>query len=56
MRIPETAERPPPRMHMRSEREGGVPSDLMDQMDAVAFTMAEVESNPEEIVAWDEGE
>jgi hypothetical protein len=41
---------------MRSEREGGVPSDVMDQMDAVAFTMAEVGSNPEEIAAWDEGE
>ena len=56
VRIPETAERPPPRMHMRSEREGGVPSDLMDQMEAVAFTMAEVEVDPEEIAAWDEGE
>ena len=56
VRIPETAERPPPRMHMRSEREGGVPSDIMDQMDAVAFTMAEVEANPEDIAAWDEGE
>ena len=56
VRIPETAERPPPRMHMRSEREGGVPSDLMNQMDAVAFTMAELETNPEEITAWDEGE
>ena len=56
VRIPETAERPPPRMHMRSEREGGVPSDVMDQMDAVAFTMAEVETSSEEITAWDEGE
>jgi hypothetical protein len=43
-------------MHMRSEREGGVPADVMGQMDAVAFTMAEVESNPEDIAAWDEGE
>ncbi len=56
VRIPETAERPPPRMHMRSEREGGVSSDVMDQMEAVAFTMAEVKPNPEKIVAWDEGE
>ena len=56
VRIPETAERPPPRMHMRSEREGGVPSDVMGQMDAVAFTMADVETSPEEIAAWDEGE
>ena len=56
VRIPETAERPPPRMHMRSEREGGVPSDIMDQMEAVAFTMADVETSPEEIAAWDEGE
>ena len=56
VRIPETAERPPPRMHMRSKREGGIPSDIMDQMDAVAFTMAEIEPNPEEITAWDEGE
>ena len=43
-------------MHMRSEREGGVPSELMKQRDAVAFTMAELETNPEEITAWDEGE
>jgi predicted GNAT family acetyltransferase len=56
VRIPETAERPPPRMHMRSEREGGVPSDLMDQMEAVAFTMADTETSLEEISAWDEGE
>ncbi len=56
VRIPETAQRPPPRMHMRSEREGGVPSDLMDQMEAVAFTMEDVETTPEEIAAWDEGE
>ena len=56
VRIPETAERPPPRMHMRSEREGGVSSDVMDQMDAVAFTMAEIENTPEQITAWDEGE
>ena len=56
VRIPETAERPPPRMHMRSEREGGVPSDVMGQMDAVAFTMADIETSPEEITAWDEGE
>ena len=56
VRIPETAERPPPRMHMRSEREGGVPSDLMDQMDAVAFTMEDLETTPEQIAAWDEGE
>ena len=56
VRIPETAERPPPRMHMRSEREGGVPSDLMDQMDAVAFTMKDLETSSEQITAWDEGE
>jgi len=56
VRIPETAERPPPRMHMRSEREGGVSSDVMDQMEAVAFTMADVETSTEEITAWDEGE
>ncbi len=56
VRIPETAEHPPPRMHMRSEREGGIPSDLMDQMEAVAFTMADIETSPEEITAWDEGE
>ena len=56
VRIPETAERPPPRLHMRSEREGGVPSDVMDQMEAVAFTMAEIDSTNEEVTAWDEGE
>jgi len=56
VRIPETADRPPPRMHMRSEREGGVSSDVMDQMEAVGFTMAEVEPNPAVIAAWDEGE
>ena len=56
VRIPETAERPPPRMHMRSEREGGVPSDVMDQMEAVAFTMEDIETTSEEIAAWDEGE
>ena len=56
VRIPETAERIPPRLHLRSEREGGVPADLMDQMDAVAFTMEEIETTPEQIVAWDEGE
>jgi GNAT superfamily N-acetyltransferase len=56
VRIPETAERPPPRMHMRSEREGGVSPDVMDQMEAVAFTMADVETSPEDITAWDEGE
>ena len=56
VRIPETAERPPPRMHMRSEREGGVAAEVMDQLEAVAFTMAEVEGNPEDIAAWDEGE
>jgi len=56
VRIPETAERPPPRLHLRSEREGGVPSDVMEQMDAVAFTMAEMETTNKEITAWDEGE
>jgi predicted GNAT family acetyltransferase len=56
VRIPETAERPPPRMHMRSEREGGVPADVMDQMEAVAFTMNDVETSLEDITAWDEGE
>jgi len=56
VRIPETAERPPPRMHMRSEREGGVPAELMDQMEAVAFTMEDIETTPEQIAAWDEGE
>ena len=56
VRIPETAERPPPRLHLRSEREGGVPSDVMDQMEAVAFTMAEMETPPKRITAWDEGE
>jgi len=56
VRIPETAERPPPRMHMRSEREGGVPADVMNQMEAVAFTMNDVETSLEDITAWDEGE
>ena len=56
VRIPETAERIPPRLHLRSEREGGVPADLMDQMDAVAFTMENLETTPEQIAAWDEGE
>jgi len=56
VRIPETAERPPPRMHMRSEREGGVSPDVMDQMDAVAFTMEDVEIPSGQITAWDEGE
>ena len=56
VRIPETAERIPPRLHLRSEREGGVPADLMDQMDAVAFTMEDLETTPEQIAAWDEGE
>ena len=56
VRIPETAERPPPRLHMRSEREGGVPSDVMGQMEAVAFTMAEIDSTNEDVTAWDEGE
>ena len=41
---------------MRSEREGGVPSDVMDQMEAVAFTMAEIDSTNEDVTAWDEGE
>ena len=56
VRIPETAERPPPRMHMRSEREEGVASDIMNKMDAVAFTMADLEADGQDIVAWDEGE
>jgi hypothetical protein len=56
VRIPETAERIPPRLHLRTEREGGVPSDVMGQMDAVAFTMAEMETTQEQIAAWDEGE
>ncbi len=56
VRIPETADRPPPRLHLRSEREGGVPSDVMDRMDAVAFTMEDIDTSPEEIAAWDEGE
>ena len=56
VRIPETAERPPPRMHMRSEREGGVPSDLMNQMEAIAFTMEDEPGISSEIKAWDEGE
>ena len=43
-------------MHMRSEREGGVPADVMDQMEAVAFTMEGIETTPEQITAWDEGE
>ena len=54
--MPETAGRPPPRLHLRSEREGGVPSDVMDQMDAVAFTMAEMETTNKQLTAWDEGE
>jgi hypothetical protein len=41
-------------MHMRSEREGGVATDLMDQMEAVAFTMAELETGREDIAAWDD--
>ena len=56
VRIPETAERPPPRMHMRSEREGGVAVEVMDQLEAVAFTMKDIETSSEEITAWDEGE
>ncbi len=56
VRIPETAERPPPRMHMRSEREGGVAAEVLDQLEAVAFTMADIEISPEAIAAWDEGE
>ncbi len=56
VRIPETAECPPPRMHTRSEREGGVPADVMDQMEAVAFTMKDLETSSEQITAWDEGE
>ena len=56
VRIPETAERIPPRLHLRTEREGGVPSDIMEQMEAVAFTMAEMETTQEQIAAWDEGE
>jgi len=56
VRIPETAERPPPRLHLRSEREGGVASDVMNKMDALAFTMAEIETTSEQIAAWDEGE
>ncbi len=56
VRIPETAARAPPRLHSRSEREGGVPSDVMDRLDAVAFTMAEMESKIGDVSAWDEGE
>jgi hypothetical protein len=41
---------------MRSEREGGVPADVMNQMEAVAFTMNDVETSLEDITAWDEGE
>jgi predicted GNAT family acetyltransferase len=56
VRIPETAERPPPRMHMRTEREDGVSSDVMNQLEAVAFTLEDTTTRPEEITAWDEGE
>lgn len=56
VRIPETAERPPPRLHSRSSRDEGVASEVMDQMDAVAFTMANIGTNVDEIEAWDEGE
>ncbi|MEE2759630.1 MAG: GNAT family N-acetyltransferase [Candidatus Thermoplasmatota archaeon] len=56
VRVPETAERLPPRLHLRSEGEGGVSSDVMDQMEALAFTMAEIEGTAEQIAAWDEGE
>jgi GNAT superfamily N-acetyltransferase len=57
VRIPETADSPPPRLHSRSEREsGGVATDVMDQFDAVAFTMAEPPTDPKRISAWDEGE
>ena len=56
VRIPETAERPPPRMHMRSEREGGVSSDVMNQLEAVAITMEDSNTGLEEITSWDEGE
>jgi hypothetical protein len=41
---------------MRSEREEGVPADVMNKMDAVAFTMAELETDGQDIMAWDEGE
>jgi hypothetical protein len=33
-----------------------VPADVMDQMEAVAFTMNDVETSLEDITAWDEGE
>jgi predicted GNAT family acetyltransferase len=56
VRIPETAERPPPRLHSRSSRDEGVASEVMDQLDAVAFTMADDGASANEITAWDEGE
>ena len=41
---------------MRTEREGGVAPDVMEKMDAVAFTMAKLKTDGGEIIAWDEGE
>ena len=43
-------------MHMRSEREGGVSSDVMNQLEAVAITMEDSNTGLEEITSWDEGE
>lgn len=55
VRIPETAARPPPRLHDRTEREGGTASAL-EGFDAVGISMEETSPNSESISAWDEGE
>jgi predicted GNAT family acetyltransferase len=57
VRIPETADVPPPRSHSRIDSENeGVAQDVMDQMEAVAFTMVEPPVDPASVTALDEGE
>ena len=59
-RVPEDAERLPPRMHSRSlrdsENEDGVASDVMEQLEVVGVSNEENQRDSSEVDAWDEGE
>jgi predicted GNAT family acetyltransferase len=58
VRVPEDAERLPPRMHSRSQRESdapqGIAPDVIDQLEVVGYSPENESSG--QVNAWDEGE
>ena len=59
-RVPEDAERLPPRMHSRSlresENEHGIAYDVLERLEVVGISNEETELDSAEVDAWDEGE